>query len=207
MKPTPAEYLPGLEGYAKRDVTKGQWDTLPELSRVFAKWCHVEEGQRVLEPSCGIGNLAVALEALGAIVTGYELDPERAAIAQTRFSDVEVADFLTIDPASVSGVDLVAQNPPYEDDAEAIHVEHALRFAPRVCAILRLVSLASAARAPFWRNVALTRVGILSPRPVFAGTSGMDEIIFAEVRHKLTRHEESRPLVEWIQWRGIKGTR
>lgn len=195
----PQPVLGGLEGYAKRIVPLGQWDTLPELARVFARWCHFAEAPTVLEPSCGIGNIGAAIEALGVPVTAFEIDPDRAAVAQAKLCDVEVRDFLAEQPTKQ--FDVVAMNPPYENDAETIHIGHGLRFAPRVCALIRLVALTSDSRAPFWRNVALTRMGILSPRPVFSGTSGMDEIVFVEVRRKLTKQEQSRPLIEWISWR------
>jgi predicted RNA methylase len=202
--------LPGLEGYAKRDQTLGQWDTHPELARAFARWCGFAPGDRVLEPSAGIGNLVTALSELGADATAIEIDSERAEVLSRggRARSVETANFLTLSPKWFpQPFDLVAMNPPYEADGETRHILHGLRFAPRVCAIMRLVGLSSASRSAAWRSVALTRVAQLAPRPAFAGSSGMDEIVFVEVRSKLhTDPPTSLVLMEWLAWREVAGS-
>lgn len=193
--------LPGLEGYTKRDASLGQWDTHPEVCAAFARWAGVRRGDLVLEPCAGIGNLARAIAELQAFLVMVEIDPDRAAVAQVGLGQkVEVADFLTLEPGFVEA-SLVAMNPPYEKDGEARFIEHGLRFAPRVCAIVRLVALASERRASFWRSVDVTRIAHLTPRPVFAGSSGMDEIIFVEVEHRVAPGATSNPTIEWLDWR------
>lgn len=198
------ELLPGLEGYAKRDAKLGQWDTHPEVCTAFARWAGIRRGDMVLEPCAGIGNLARAIAELDAFLAMVEIDPDRAAVAQLGLRQhVEVADFLTLEPGFMEP-SLVAMNPPYENDGETKFIEHGLRFAPRVCAIVRLVALASDRRAPFWRSVDVTRIAHLVPRPVFAGSSGMDEIIFIEVQHRDPEQHTtdlSTPTVEWLDWR------
>jgi predicted RNA methylase len=207
-RPVEAAMLPGLEGYAKRDASLGQWDTHPEVARAFVKWCGVEEVDRVLEPSAGIGNIARALvDAVDprAKVTCCEIDPDRAQVLIERglADHVECGDFLACAPTgSLGRFELAAMNPPYENDGETRHMLHALKFAPRVCAIVRLVALASASRAEAWRSVEVSRIAVLVPRPVFAGSSGMDEIAFVEIVERSPGLEtKSRPLLEWLSWR------
>ena len=205
-KPAPPPTLPGLEGYAKRDVSLGQWDTHPEVARAFVRWCGVKRGAPVLEPSAGIGNIARALVDVGADVTCVELDADRAVVLRERgLGAVHVADFLTMtDGVLCAGeFDLAALNPPYENDGETRHLLHALTFAKRACGIVRLVALASASRAEAWRSVKLTRLAVLVPRPVFAGSSGMDEIAFVEIEPSISglSLDCSRAAVEWLDWR------
>lgn len=79
--------LPGLEAYAARDLSLGQWDTDPILARALVRWAGVE-GKSVLEPSAGIGNVAIAaLEAGAASVRAVEVDPLRADLLRLRLAD------------------------------------------------------------------------------------------------------------------------
>jgi predicted RNA methylase len=197
--------LPGLEGYAKRDTKLGQWDTHPDVCRAFVKWSGVREGDVVIEPCCGIGNLARAIQAVVG-VRGYcacfEIDPERARVAKERLSQpVTVCDFLAREPPLLPEAHAALENPPYENDGESRFIEHSLKSAPRVCAIVRMVALASASRAPFWRSVMLARLAVLVPRPVFAGSSGMEEIVFVEVCRAQPGLASTRTSIEWLDWR------
>lgn len=189
--------LPGMEGYAGRNVLLGAWDTHPEVARVFVRWAKVMPDDLVLEPSVGIGNIAHAIIETGAHVTACEIDAARAEVSARRLGiEVRVADFLCVTDMA-ERVTLACMNPPYEKDGETRHMLHALTFAPRVCAIVRLVALASAARAASWRSVSVTRLAVLVPRPTFAATSGMDEIAFVEIE----RGDKSQPTLEWLAWR------
>lgn len=206
LRAEPASVLPGLEGYAKRDVSLGQWDTHPDVARAFVRWCGIAAGDRVLEPSAGIGNVARALSHVGADLTCVELDVDRAAVLRSRFpAAVHTADFLAMGSGAFGPrrFDSVAMNPPYEADGETRHLLHALRFADVARGIVRLVALASASRADAWRSVMVTRVAVLVPRPVFAGSSGMDEIAFVEIvpRREGLAPGDSAPLLAWLDWR------
>lgn len=220
-----AALLPGLEGYAKRDLALGQWDTDPVLARALVRWARVGEpgSLRVLEPSAGIGN--IALEAARALelrpvgegrerasLTCLELDPERARVLSERLHglarwrrfamDLRCGDFLSFAPEEPLASVAVA-NPPFENNGELEHAVHASRCAHRVCFIARLESLGSVSRRELWEALSLDRLAILTPRPPFGGAgNGMHEIAFFEVRR---RQPESRDLarVEWLDWRAF----
>ncbi len=141
----------------------GQFDSPPPVvDRVMAK-AAIEPGMTVLEPSAGLGNLAVAAIAAGARVTTCEIDPKRAAALLFRITDLHrngswpaaivcegmLCDFLTADPDKVGRFDRVVMNPPFAQQAEIDHVMHATRF---LKAGSRLVSVMSAG-ALFRTNV------------------------------------------------------
>lgn len=196
--------LPGLGGYAGRDALLGQWDTHPEVARALVKWAGVRRGDRVLESSAGIGNVVRAASEAGARVVAAEIDPDRALVLRRAAIDgavVIVGDSLAM---TLPEADVALINPPYEKDGETRHMLRALECAPRVCMIMRLVGLASERRAEAWRSVRLMRVAVLVPRPVFAGSSGMDEVCFVEVRCPGRDHQGT--LVEWLDWRAVQGS-
>jgi predicted RNA methylase len=192
--------LPGLEGYAKRDESLGQWDTHPEVCAAFVRWCAPRPRSSVLEPCAGIGNLARAFDREGHVVTAIEIDPERAAVSGAR-----VGDFLAEAAPPRPSFDLAAMNPPYERDGETRFMQRGLLFAPRVCAIVRLVALASERRADAWEAMIVSRLAHLVPRPVFAGSSGMDEIVFVEVKPRRGAKplRESIVRMEWLRWKEL----
>jgi predicted RNA methylase len=84
---------------------------------------------RILEPSAGRGNIALAAAALGHMVTCVEIqhalcrelhDPSITAVLN--------ADFLTLTPAGLGDFDVILMNPPFDRGRDVDHVTHALRF-------------------------------------------------------------------------------
>jgi hypothetical protein len=87
----------------------------------------------VLEPSAGVGNLIAALECQTARpmqVAAFEIDAHRADMLKARCPSVRVGrerDFLNVSPEGFQ-FHAVLMNPPFDRDAWAAHVVHALRF-------------------------------------------------------------------------------
>jgi predicted RNA methylase len=117
-----------------------QYDTPRDIARRMAIFAGIRPGMRVLEPSAGRGSLALAAREAGAQVACVELDAERARdlVAVHDFPTLH-GDFLSLGRPTL-GIDtaLALMNPPFEDGQDLAHVEHALRFCPRVVALLPL---------------------------------------------------------------------
>lgn len=166
--------LTGTYSRTKQDF--GQFDTPPELAQVVVELADIKPGMKVLEPSCGIGNLVAAVIAEaggGASVFGYEIDPKRHAECVTRhFSafgagSLGLGDFLAVKPEPV--FDRVVMNPPFARQADIEHVEHALHFLRPGG---RLVSIMSASvgfrlnqRSALFRLTVSRLGGTISPLP------------------------------------------
>lgn len=117
-----------------------QWHTPPWLAKRAAHW--IPNGARVVEPSCGGGNLIQALMGLGhdpRLIVGVELDVEWADRCRARDPRLAVhaANFLDLD-AWWDGqpFDAVLSNPPFEDELHTQFVIRALELAPIVVAIV-----------------------------------------------------------------------
>lgn len=90
---------------------------------------YIREGDRVLEPSAGIGNIAFAAADKGARVRAIEIHPGRAqALVARGHPNVEVSNtnFLTM-PMSQE-FDYVLMNPPFFGTHWMDHVIHAFKF-------------------------------------------------------------------------------
>lgn len=87
---------------------------------------YIEEGDRVLEPSCGCGRFMDALAEKGVDVFGIEVDYGRAEIARKKGHKVMVTNFLETVPTG--DYDKVFMNPPFYGQHYAKHVNHALKF-------------------------------------------------------------------------------
>jgi 2-polyprenyl-3-methyl-5-hydroxy-6-metoxy-1,4-benzoquinol methylase len=90
-------------------------------------------GDSVLEPSAGIGSLAIPLANAGALVQCVELDATiREELDARRVPGMTIAgdcDFLEIKPVKPwVGFDVVVMNPPFEKGAAWKHVTHAWRM-------------------------------------------------------------------------------
>lgn len=86
----------------------------------------VVEGMEVLEPSAGVGAIADAANAAGASVYCVEMNPEAAGELEAKGYEVERSDFLALDPQPT--FDRVVMNPPFTNDQDIKHVQHAHRF-------------------------------------------------------------------------------
>lgn len=127
-----------LFGEPARDAAQSQWLTPPWLARRLVKW--VATGARVLEPSCGTGNLIAALldsDPRFAVI-GLEIDHAMAVHASSRFAcedgvHILQGDFL--EPLVLPTLDVALMNPPFEANAHMRFVRRALEIVPAVVGI------------------------------------------------------------------------
>ncbi|MGB3813999.1 MAG: methyltransferase [Shinella sp.] len=114
--------------YSRTKQDFGQFDTPSDLADEVVGIASINAGMKVLEPSIGIGNIAVAAERAGAIITGFEVDVTRAAKAHSSLpkAHIKVADFLTEEPTP--DFDRVVMNPPFAKQDDIRHVMHAFKF-------------------------------------------------------------------------------
>lgn len=93
---------------------RGGYYTPAPIAEFVAAWV-AQAGSRILEPSCGDGNILEPLSRLSDEVQGVELFPDEASSAQTRTgANVEIADFFDwFDPSRHGTFDGTAGNPPF----------------------------------------------------------------------------------------------
>lgn len=118
-------------GTAPRAVAAYQlFQTPPELAVRMVASINVRSGQRVLEPSAGLGRLldalpqgcdAVAIE-MASQCAGELFRQERAGVR------ILQRDFLTVQPAELGLFDAVTMNPPFRRGADVLHIMHARDF-------------------------------------------------------------------------------
>lgn len=99
------------------------------IDRILRDWRAPEAGKnRALEPSCGDGRMMAALRGKGYRVTGVEVDPLRAAVAQrdNPLATVITGNFLELTPEPA--FDLVLMNPPFFGTHYAKHVTKATKW-------------------------------------------------------------------------------
>jgi len=113
--------------YARTKQDFGQFDSPEEVVDLVIQLAGIEPGMSVLEPSAGIGNIAIAAERAGGKVVAIEIDEKRfAALDADPKLAVWKGDFLEF-PADVK-FDRVVMNPPFARQADIHHVNHAHRF-------------------------------------------------------------------------------
>ena len=128
-----------LFGEPTRDTAQSQWFTPPWLAKRLAQW--VRPGDRVLEPSCGTGNLIAALMEIDLrhVVLAFELDLAMADHARGRFagpfSSVHVLHGNFFEAVTLPTLDVALMNPPFEGNAHMRFVRRALDLAPVVLGI------------------------------------------------------------------------
>jgi predicted RNA methylase len=111
-----------------REVTppskNGYFPTPKTLVEKLIQFADIQEGQEVLEPSAGRGNIAIEVMARGAYVFACELLPEnRAALVaegMPRIALYEEPDFMKLEPGKL--FDRVVMNPPFERQQDIDHV-------------------------------------------------------------------------------------
>lgn len=176
-----------------------QWHTPQPVADRMAAWC-ARPGMRLLEPCAGGGNLVRAAISQGVFVTAVEIDPAWSELlrADPAFSNVEVltADFLRMESWRLGQFDLVLMNSPYEDGQDALWIERALEFAPRVVALVPSRVLYGVSKHErLWSKHGLARLANLVRRPVFAGGGGKFDLCVVDVR----RDEANRQTTE-VEW-------
>jgi SAM-dependent methyltransferase len=126
-----------LTGEPPLKSERSQWFTPMWLCRLLVQW--VPPTARVLEPSCGSGNMIAALLERGhdpGLIVGVEMDPEWAEYARKRLPGVEIytADFFDyyaqrLDKASACSCDMqVLAMEPWDPCEACVHHRDAYRF-------------------------------------------------------------------------------
>jgi phospholipid N-methyltransferase len=110
------------------------------LARRLAEW--VPRGARVLEPSCGGGNILAALLRAGHAptnLTGVDIDPDwaRHCVSQWPALRIILGDFLDdlAMPFGSDEFDVIAGNFPFEDELHTRFTLRALELAPVVIGV------------------------------------------------------------------------
>ena len=96
----------------------------PVVNRLM-ELADVKPGMFVLEPSAGQGNIAREIAQI-ATVDCVELLPDNAKHLMDFSNAVLVSDFLQLQPVQM--YDRVVMNPPFERQADILHVQHAFKF-------------------------------------------------------------------------------
>lgn len=184
--------LPGAPPPPKASLS--QWDSPRDLATQVARFAQIKPKDKVLEPSAGLGSLAIAARNLGADVFCVEIDPDRVALLEAQDFPVLSGDFLGANLCD--SYDLALMNPPYEGGQDVAHVEKALALAVRVVAVVRLNFLAGVDRAErIWDRHGLAKLAICSRRPRFGGSSSTAESDFCVV--EIRRGWDGPTQIEW----------
>lgn len=135
------------------DQKAHQFYPTPErLARIAVDLAEIGDGDRVLEPSAGMGGLADLLPKDW--TQCVEISPLHCKVLESKGHRVECADFLAL-PANGRQVDRVVMNPPFSDGRWQAHTEHAASMlAPggRLVAILPASAKTSGILADFDRQ-------------------------------------------------------
>lgn len=83
----------------------------------------LQGGERVLEPSAGLGRIVRALQAKSVQVVAVDVSPDCC-----REVGAMCADFLDLLPSDLGMFDAVAMNPPFTMRSDIAHILHALEF-------------------------------------------------------------------------------
>ncbi|MBS3648835.1 N-6 DNA methylase [Pseudaminobacter sp. 19-2017] len=121
--------------YTRTKQEFGQFDSPPDVVRRVIELADIRPGMLVLEPSAGVGNLALAAHHEGGIVTAWEIDPNRFDKLKSLDIWSETAcpvlvDALQQDPyfEYAERFDRVVMNPPFARQDDIRHVIHAANF-------------------------------------------------------------------------------
>lgn len=123
----------------------GYFPTPPALVQEMIIEAELRPGDRVLEPSAGKGDIALAIRAAGAEPDVLEVITDLRDILELKGLHLVGRDFLSYEPGPV--YDAVIMNPPFEDLADIDHVRHAYELVKpggRVVAIM--------GESPFFRQ-------------------------------------------------------
>lgn len=110
-------------GAVTRKQDLGQFDSPPAVVARIMELAQIRAGMSVLEPSAGLGAIAHAAAAAGAVVTCVEVDPSRAEVLRVEGFKILVGDFLTF--SHIGPFNLALMNPPFAGQVDIDHVRHA----------------------------------------------------------------------------------
>lgn len=183
-----------------------QWLTAPSIAAAFLDWCHVGDNDSVLEPAAGEGALVPEGHSR---VTAYEIDHERASELQRHrpLARVVCEDFLAQPAPDEPVFDVCVTNPPYSGNGEGVFIERGVRWARRVCALVRLEAFHGSTRyEACWSRVSLRRVAFLVHRPRFLGPFGAatgysPKYAYVAVEATALDSHAGSPEVSWVTWR------
>lgn len=142
-----------LGGFVDKKKDLQQFDTPKEIAHSVTIQAGIQRGHTVLEPSAGLGAIALRAADLGATVQCIELDRERfnhlGALDDERLG-VRCADFLTVTPHPI--YDRIVMNPPFTKGQDVKHVMHAFSFLKPGGRLVAIMSPAFQYRttSPFW---------------------------------------------------------
>lgn len=122
-----------INGAAPKAVAVHQlFQTPPDLAARLVALLGLKGGERVLEPSAGLGRILNALQPLRpAEVVAVDCAPEcTGALFSQEREGVRILqrDFLTVEPGEMGAFDAVAMNPPFTMRADIRHILHAVEF-------------------------------------------------------------------------------
>lgn len=121
-------------GTAPRAVSAfNLFQTPPELAARLVSLLHLKAGDRVLEPSAGLGRLIDAIDTSQprCPVVAVEVAPQIAAELFRAYQSgvtLKQRDFLQCTRADLGEFDAVAMNPPFHLRADIRHIQHARTF-------------------------------------------------------------------------------
>ncbi len=115
-----------LEKGAIKDQKKATqaFYTPTALAKRLVEISGIEAGDLVLEPSAGQGAIANQIEAIGAEVNCFEIDPVSVRVLKSAGYAVKECDFLATMPQGPL-YDAVLMNPPFTAGQDIAHVTHA----------------------------------------------------------------------------------
>jgi len=139
-EPTPFDAMrESLKAGVQVVSTPQLFPTPPELAQRMVEYAKIQEGESILEPSAGTGNLIRAIKDTGIFgvnVLAIEISATLCGVLRTVYpvtngdtwngSAVEVmqADFLNM-PELNAKFDVILMNPPFENAADIKHIQHA----------------------------------------------------------------------------------
>jgi len=103
-----------------------------ELARRVIELADLQDGECVLEPSAGTGNLIQAVhDAVDTEVLAYEINPSLCSVLSQKWpgfkTQVRQADFLAVNDFK-GCYPRIVMNPPFVNGADIKHIQHALTF-------------------------------------------------------------------------------
>jgi SAM-dependent methyltransferase len=195
-----------LLGEPELKSERSQWFTAMWICRLLVQW--VPPTARVLEPSCGSGNMIAALLERGhdpKLIHGAELDAEWADFARKRFNGevmIDEGDFFDMHfwprPGQRDAFDVILGNPPFEENRHERFIMRGLELASTINFIVPVsVEFSRDRDHDLWAQRAIVRRRAKLPHRVKYG--GKNQASFDSEALKIVRRESVREPGE-INW-------
>jgi predicted RNA methylase len=160
---TRAEHCKGKEqraqAFERVKTIPNFFPTPPRLVEKLIGLAGLRPGLRVLEPSCGKGDLALPILSAGCVLECVERSHELAEMARGALSAavpgsalcVRCDDFLSVTPQDYAQrFDRVVMNPPFDRGSARLHVLHAFEFLAPGGELVAIVDNMTAHRLGEW---------------------------------------------------------